>query len=130
MRRGAPRRRRRPIRERVPRAVIGLPEALLWARREHRRLAGTLTEDGVRASVLGPPPLAPFAATRLVCAVLRVRRATCLERSLILQAWLAAHGMRRDVVIGVRRDGDVKAHAWLDGVEDSRGFEELHRVPR
>lgn len=59
---------------------------------------------------------------------LRWRRATCLERSLVVQAWLLASGEPHDLVIGVRRlHGRVIAHAWLDH-EDSRGFSELLRL--
>ena len=42
---------------------------------------------------------------------------TCLERALVLEAWLAAEGTLRDVVIGVLPDGmkSAPAHAWVDG---------------
>jgi Transglutaminase-like superfamily len=59
-------------------------------------------------------------------------RATCLESALVRQRWLAAHGDRRDVVIGVSPDGlkGNPAHAWVDGT-DSRAassYLELHRL--
>lgn len=56
---------------------------------------------------------------------------TCLERALVLQAWEAAHGGARDVVIGVRGSGEsMAAHAWLDGEPDgaAAAYEELLRV--
>ena len=62
-----------------------------------------------------------------------LRRAspTCLERALIIQSWLAAHGTPRDVVIGVRRGFEgYGAHAWVDGSEPDSvvEFAELHRI--
>ena len=65
--------------------------------------------------------------------VLRARRATCLERSLVMQAWLTAHDVRRDIVVGVARDeaGTVSAHAWIDGVaypEEYAKYSVIHRI--
>lgn len=64
--------------------------------------------------------------------MLRRAPATCLERALVLQAWLAAHGDRRDVVIGVAAPASgFAAHAWVDRERDpsSAGFDELTRLP-
>ena len=64
--------------------------------------------------------------------VLRRSPATCLESALVLQAWLAAQGDPRDVVIGVASPASgFAAHAWVDGEPDrvSRGFDELTRLP-
>ena len=81
-------------------------------------------EDAVKA----PPELAASAG-RGVDAILRRQDPTCLERALVLQSWLAAHGEPTDVVIGVTgMEGGFSAHAWLDG-ESPGGFEELTRVP-
>lgn len=99
-----------------------------WTVVQHRRLQRTLPAGGMGAPVAAPPRL-PRGAGRVVVAVLRVRGATCLERSLVLQAWLAARGERRDVVIGVRRADAVLAHAWIDGLEDGTRYVELHRLP-
>ena len=74
----------------------------------------------------------PAAAGRGVSAVLRRSRATCLVRSSVRQRWLAAHGDRRDLVIGVKPPAEgFAAHAWLDGDPEStlEGFTELTRVP-
>jgi hypothetical protein len=65
----------------------------------------------------------------VVLGVLRVRHATCLERSLILQSWLHSHGQAHDVVIGVRHAGSVQAHAWVEDVEPSLDYLEIHRLP-
>jgi hypothetical protein len=58
-------------------------------------------------------------------------RATCLESALVRQRWLAAHGERRDIVIGILATGlrDQPAHAWLDGTDPwaATSYIELHR---
>jgi hypothetical protein len=69
---------------------------------------------------------------RVVVSVLHRTHATCLHRSLVLQAWDHAHGVDRMVVVGVRPAGPVApfgAHAWLDGDEpdDREGFVPLLR---
>jgi len=78
------------------------------------------------------PPALPAEAGRVVEAVLRRRGRTCLERALVLQAWHAADGESRDVVIGVARsEPSFRAHAWLDGDPSVResDFEVLRRQP-
>ena len=48
----------------------------------------------------------------------------------MLQAWHAAHGEPRDVIVGVTAPGaEFRAHAWLDGEEPCAGdrFAELTR---
>jgi hypothetical protein len=61
--------------------------------------------------------------------VAKVGRATCLERSLLRQAWLAEHGTSRDVVIGVRGgSAEFGAHAWIDGDSDEVGYTEISRI--
>ncbi len=65
-----------------------------------------------------------------MAAVLRRERYTCLERALVRQAWHAAHGDRRDVIIGVQApSAGFAAHAWLDGDASSQteAFAELAR---
>jgi Transglutaminase-like superfamily len=84
-----------------------------WAyrclRNVRRRLAAG--EPGICV----PPPRLPAAAVRGVEAVLRRARPTCLEAALVRQRWLAAHGVLRDVVVGVTAPSDgFRAHAWLE----------------
>jgi hypothetical protein len=59
-------------------------------------------------------------------------QATCLESALVRQRWLAAHGDRRDIVIGVPTNGirDQPAHAWVDGTDSwaASSYLELHRL--
>ena len=66
-------------------------------------------------------------------AVLRRLAPTCLERALVEQAWMAALGTPRDVVIGVLPGGmkEAPAHAWVDGTDPKSAAEylELHRLP-
>jgi hypothetical protein len=65
-------------------------------------------------------------------AVLRRGRYTCLVSATVRQAWYAAQGDRREVVIGVTapREG-FRAHAWLEGDAPchEHSFEELLRRP-
>ncbi|HEX2699668.1 MAG TPA: lasso peptide biosynthesis B2 protein [Acidimicrobiales bacterium] len=90
--------------------------AALWAYRTLPRLRQQLRTQRVDRIVVPPPPPLPENALRGVGAVLRRRRHTCLERSLLLQAWHSAHGRLHNVVVGVRgSSADFSAHAWLEG---------------
>ena len=101
----------------------------LWATRELRRLrSGALARDGVRASVRKPPRRASRRSGKVVMLAARMAHASCLERSLIRQAWLRGRGTMRDVVIGVRSEDKFEAHAWLDGDPDGVDFVEIHRI--
>lgn len=103
-----------------------------WAWRSFRAARRSLARDGLAAAV-PPPPVLPAGARRGVEFVLRRTVPTCLERSLVLQAWLAAHDVPCEVVIGVsssQADG-MAAHAWLDieaGDPVARRYTELHRL--
>jgi hypothetical protein len=91
--------------------------AAWWALQALRRVRAELERSGIDAAAATPtPPAIPGEAVRGVYAVLRRRRATCLERSLVMQAWLAAHGDARALIIGVTPPGEnFHAHAWLEG---------------
>ena len=98
--------------------------AIRSARRQLRR--GNLGE-----LVLAPPPALPYRAGLGVGFVLSFLRPSCLERALVLQRWLAAHGRHQEVVVGVTTAGGAfAAHAWVDGEESwQRGeFEEIARL--
>jgi hypothetical protein len=74
------------------------------------------------------PPRQRIGSTRIIEQWLDWRRATCLERSLIIQRSLWAAGRRHDLLIGVvRADGKITAHAWLDH-EPDLGYIELLRI--
>lgn len=104
--------------------------AAVWAWLEARRVRRLLQDGLPEPGVVRRPPRLPDAARRAVVAVLHRTRATCLVEALVLQAWDAAHGQRRDVVIGVTGAKDFHAHAWLDGDPGTsgEGFAELVRV--
>jgi hypothetical protein len=80
-----------------------------------------------------PPPSLPVSAARGVEGLLRRATHTCLEAALVRQRWMQAHGVRRDVVIGVTSPTDgFEAHAWLDlaaaGQPTPAVWHELSRV--
>lgn len=112
----------------------GLPSAqtIWWARRAARRVRQDLAAGGIEDLVVLPPPPLPRGCRRWVVAVLRARGDTCLVRSAVLQAWDAAHGQPRDLVIGVTAPGEgFVAHAWLEGepASVSTGYTEVSRRP-
>nr|MBA2239838.1 lasso peptide biosynthesis B2 protein [Solirubrobacterales bacterium] len=73
-------------------------------------------------------PFSGAAAEAGVRSVLRSRRFSCLERSLVLQRWLDDGQTPCDVIIGVRSDRGLGAHAWIEGLEDAGQFTEIARV--
>jgi hypothetical protein len=110
-----------------------------WAVVAHALTRRGLRRTGLEAAAPPPPPL-PERGVRGVSVALTWRGATCLERSLVLQQWLAAHGSSADVLIGVapqttgpgpgpgRSVWDL--HAWIEGVDDDDGAHQvLHRLP-
>jgi transglutaminase superfamily protein len=106
--------------------------AALWTWRSLVRTRKLLRRGHLKTIEVRDPPPLPGEAVRGVHGVLRRVDQTCLERALILQRWLAAHGDRRDVVIGVAAPAtDFRAHAWLEGdpPTESDGFTELMRLP-
>jgi Transglutaminase-like superfamily len=105
------------------RAALWTIRALLQARRQLRR--GNFREVRITA-----PPALPAGAERGVYGILRRLRNTCLERSLVLQRWLAANERPAAVIIGVTRSsGAYHAHAWLEGEPGAEAFHELVRLP-
>jgi hypothetical protein len=117
----------------VKKADVPTLRAAWWTLRALRGVRRSLRRNGVyHVTVPTPPPL-PVHSERGVNAVLRRRGATCLERSLVLQRWLAARGDPRDLIIGVIGPSDgFKAHAWLEGEHDQHSgttpFRELTRI--
>lgn len=104
------------------------PAAVLWAERMLRRARAQLPSRGLKTEI-DPPPFASDGLTVAVAGWLRLRRATCLERSLIVQQWLLALGRPHDVLIGVAGGrAPAVAHAWLEG-EDGRGYAVIAQVP-
>jgi Transglutaminase-like superfamily len=107
--------------------------AAWWAWRAAVHTRRSLRSGGLDAAVPPPaPPALPSEALRGVHAVLYRRGETCVVRSIVLQAWLAAHGEPRDLIVGVAEPGDAfEAHAWLEGEppHDDGPFHELLRRP-
>jgi hypothetical protein len=101
-----------------------------WAVGALRAARAELRAYGTAYRPLAPVPI-EAQGRGAVELVLSLRRATCLERSVVLQAWDAAHGTSRDVVIGVAKTGSsVNAHAWLAGEDaNNAGFTEITRIP-
>jgi hypothetical protein len=113
---------------RRPRRICEL-RAAWWAYRCLRDVRHHLAIGQLDVRV-GPPALPPT-AVRGVNAVLRITRPTCLEAALVRQRWLRAHGVLRDVVIGVTapRDG-FRAHAWLEDPNESAARQPWHELTR
>jgi hypothetical protein len=109
-----------------PRVLGAAAWALLAVRATRRQLARRPLYD---VRVPGPPAL-PRHAERGVNGVLRRLEPSCLERSLVLQRWLAAHGEQHTVVVGVSAPQDFQAHAWLDGerLPAGAGYHEIARL--
>lgn len=119
---GAGRRLLKPVWSRIK------PTPLRWADHALGGLRRDLPVHGIKARV-APPPAAAWWGTAPITVWLRYRRATCLERSIILQQWLDCLGQPHDVLIGVRSpDEAVMAHAWLDH-EDPLDFLVVARIP-
>ena len=115
---------------RAVRAAVARLRGASWARAALRETRAQLRERPLDAVAVRQPPPLPVQAAGGVRLALRAGRASCLERSLVLQRWLAAHGDRRDVVIGVCAPGEFRAHAWLEGepAPYDQGFRELSRM--
>jgi hypothetical protein len=106
--------------------------AAWWALRAIRAARRGISRRGVAPVSLPAVPYLPGSAERGVTAALRRTHQRCLVRATVLQAWYAAHGQRRDLIIGVTAPGpDFQAHAWLAGNPPchSDGFRELLRRP-
>jgi hypothetical protein len=114
-------------------AEPGLPtvRAAGWAMFALHRLRREIPSKGLEVRVLAPPTTARR-DVRGVEAALRLRHATCLERSLIVQRWLMACGSPHDVLVGVTGGSkSVEAHAWIhryDSEDEGEGFRVLTRV--
>jgi hypothetical protein len=112
--------------------------AAWWAWWAVRAARAGLKDVGIAVSIADPPRL-PRSAGIGVQAVLSRMVPTCLERALVAQRWLAAHGDARDVVIGVTTSGadqlavahgGFAAHAWVDGEpDDAAAYLEMYRIP-
>jgi hypothetical protein len=105
--------------------------AAWWTWRALRTARTRLRDGEVRGVRLPEAPPVNASGARAVRVVLRASNASCLERSLVLQRWLAAQGVARDVIVGTEgaRSG-FAAHAWIDGEAQppGRSYVELIRL--
>lgn len=116
---------------RLRRPRVSELRAAWWARRALHHAHGELAGGEMRHVRLAPPPPLPAGAGRAVEAVLRLSRSTCLESALVRQRWLAAHGIMRDIVIGVTAPGaGFAAHAWVEVDPDRSGDSRWHELTR
>ncbi len=82
--------------------AIRAAQAALWGLSAGRHARGHLRGRGMDAPPQLPPVPEPASGRRAVEGVLRVTRRSCLERTLVMQAWHSAAGSDRDIVVGVR----------------------------
>lgn len=103
----------------------------LWATFAVLLVRRRLKKLGLKTTVPRPPRFDRRAGRGVVVALRRLKP-TCLERALVLQAWMASQGVTRDVVIGVPPDGmrNDPAHAWVDGTDvvSPDKYVEFHRL--
>lgn len=114
-----------------PQGLIISVRAYRWARSEVAIVKADLRVRGVETRATPPSGLAPRGHRGVDFALRRISP-SCLERALVLQAWLASAGDTPDVVIGVRKQsGSVEAHAWVDTNDDpwfDPSYEEISRL--
>jgi transglutaminase superfamily protein len=91
----------------------------LWSAWCCRRVRWQLSHGGIDLIRLSAPPRPADRDRRIAVAVLRRTRASCLERSLVLQRWHAGQRISRVLLIGVTAPSrGFHAHAWLEGDPD------------
>lgn len=113
-------------------APLATARVAAWTWSEARRLPGSLRHQGMAAvDTIRPAPPVAAVHRSTVTVILRLSGANCLERSAILQRWETDHDGGRPLVVGVARDseGEIAAHAWLEGDGDGDGYLPLHRRP-
>ena len=98
-----------------PKGLLVSVQAYRWAHAELDDVKLRLKTEGVTTRVTPPVGLAPRGYRGMRRALSQVSP-TCLERALVLQAWIASYTDAPDVVIGVRRgETEIEAHAWVEG---------------
>ncbi len=106
--------------------------AAVWTLRALRAARKDLRGGRWESVELPRVPSVPPSSLRAVESVLRRSGAMCLPSAILRQAWFAAHGSQRDLVVGVTAPSrGFEAHAWLDGDPPchTEPFEELLRRP-
>lgn len=104
-----------------------MSRTVIWALREGHKARRGIRKQGMSPPPRISPPPYPDLGYRAVELALKLTRRTCLERALIIQAWYAAAGYEREILIGVKGPSrDFEAHAWLEG-EHASDYQELAR---
>jgi Transglutaminase-like superfamily len=106
--------------------------ACWWAVAEARRAKRQLAADPLSPTTLRPPPSLAERHGWAIDPALRRLGFSCLVRARVRQAWHAAHGVQRAVMIGVTAPAEgFSAHAWLEGDDglDAARLHELMRLP-
>jgi hypothetical protein len=104
----------------------------LWTLRALRIARAEVSAGRWDSIELPRVPGLPRSAERTVETVLRRSAATCVPRAVVRQAWFAAHGAPRDLVVGVTApSAGFEAHAWLEGDPTchTERYQELLRRP-
>lgn len=105
-----------------------------WASRAVQEIRAEVRAAGLNVPVPAPATTAR-GSLRGARVALRLRRASCLERSLVVQRWWASRGIALDVIVGVRHPSAAGrgplAHAWVERWDDdwSPTFAEIRRIP-
>ena len=110
---------------------VSRAHAAMWTVAAIRSARRQLRGGPVESVVLPPPPQQALGRHRVLLLVLRASRSTCLTSATVRQAWWAAHGRPRDLVVGVTAPkAGFKAHAWLEGDPESRSDEFVELLRR
>lgn len=101
----------------LTRTVTGLApnlRSLRWAVRQLRDVHRRLPIEGAATRIPLAAGMGPRGWWGIRIAFIATQP-TCLERALLLQAWMGGYTDAPDVVIGVRKaSGGVEAHAWIE----------------
>lgn len=119
----------------VTRATTGLApnfRSLRWAVRELRDVHRRLPIEGAATRIPLAAGMGPRGWLGIQLAFV-VTQPTCLERALLLQAWMGGYTDPPDVVIGIRNGSKgVEAHAWVEDRDPwfDPSYTELTRLAR
>lgn len=115
----------------VRRLRIGDASVSTWALLCRCSVKREVRKRGLHRARVLPAPVAGLEHTHTVERVLDLTKAACLVRATVLQEWYAAHGVMKDLVIGVSApSAGFAAHAWLEApgeLTDTR-YSELERL--
>lgn len=110
------------------------PAVVGWSWRALRRTRRELRRTTLDEVVLPRPPSRPGSGAFTVERVLAWRRASCLERCVVMQRWYASLGQAVEVTVGVTSPATgFRSHAWLsidpEAAQPSMTVLHRHRPP-